>query len=684
MTTKEDLKFIIEHSKDLAYLNLDWDLVRKLMQTNEHPLKKRTFRPDIDLLKIVRDPNNFHFTCKHILNKDILPYQNVVLRELWRRPFPLLLGSRGAAKTFMLAVYCVLRALINQGCNIAITGAAFRQAKIVFEYIEQLWSSAPVLRDLVGNDRRAGSHHDSDRWWFGIGESTIFAIPIGTGDKIRGYRANYLISDEFSAQNPDIYENVIAGFSFVSSNPIEKVKEAAQIQLLKNMKMWTPEQDERLAQNYKGNQSILAGTTNYRWNHFYRYFMRYKGIVESKGDKNKLAEVLGEEPDDRFDWRDYSVIRLPLELIPQGFMEEKQVVRSKHTAHTSIHLMEFHAIWPNDSDGFFRRLLIESCVCGPGKITKADGLVEFKATVNGNPMCQYVYGIDPAAESDKFAIVILELHKDHSRVVYSWTTDKEDHRAKLKKGAAKESEFYGYVARKIRTLMQTFPCTHIAMDAMGGGGAVMEALRQKETLREGEQPILLITPEHPLSDKKERECDGEEGLHIVELVYFAKAEWTGGANHGMKKDFEEKSLLFPYFDPLEVSFASEADLLAGREYDRLEDCVLEIEELKDELASIVQTQTPTGREHWDTPEIKLSGSKKGRLRKDRYSALLMANAAARTLIRFVQPVYNSPTGGFVGTVGKHTGGKLYVGPAWFTTPMDQSVYGASVSRSFRE
>ena len=48
------------------------------------------------------------------------------------------------------------------------------------------------------------------------------------------------------------------------------------------------------------------------------------------------------------------------------------------------------------------------------------------------------------------------------------------------------------------------------------------------------------------------------------------------------------------------------------------------------------TQTSTGpnaRDRWDTPEVKLPGGKKGRLRKDRYSSLVIANMLARQLNR---------------------------------------------------
>ena len=39
---------------------------------------------------------------------------------------------------------------------------------------------------------------------------------------------------------------------------------------------------------------------------------------------------------------------------------------------------------------------------------------------------KYVYGIDPASEHDNFSIIILELHSDHTRIVYGWTTNKAD------------------------------------------------------------------------------------------------------------------------------------------------------------------------------------------------------------------------------------------------------------------
>jgi hypothetical protein len=108
-------------------------------------------------------------------------------------------------------------------------------------------------------------------------------------------------------------------------------------------------------------------------------------------------------------------------------------------------------------------------------------------------------------------------------------------------------------------------------------------------------------------------------------------------------------------------------------YDNLSDCILEIEELKNELTTIVMTQTSTGpnaRDRWDTPEIKLQNGKKGRLRKDRYSSLLIANMMARQVKRPDKMPKFENIGGNLKNGGKITG-DLYKGPEWFTSSVNQ-------------
>jgi hypothetical protein len=275
-----------------------------------------------------------------------------------------------------------------------------------------------------------------------------------------------------------------------------------------------------------------------------------------------------------------------------------------------------------------------------------------------------VYGIDPASEVDNFSIVVMEIREDHSRIVYCWTTNRSRHKEQLKAGVADETDFYSYCSRKIRDLMKVFPCQEIALDAQGGGIAIIEALHDKDKIRQGE---VAIWP--TIDDNKEKDTDGEPGLHIVELIQFAKADWVAEANHGLRKDFEDKTVLFPYFDSATLGLAISDDKLQSRLYDTLEDCIMEIEELKDELSMIIMSQTPSGRDKWDTPEVKLPGGRKNRLRKDRYSSLIMANMSARKILRTAPPHVYDTIGGFAGGAAGKLDGPQYVGPSWFTEGM---------------
>ena len=614
-------------------------------------------------------PEYFSFLCKQIFNIQILPSQALILEELWNRKFPMLIASRGFGKSFMLSLYSMLRALLLPRRKVVVVGAAFRQSKVLFEYMETIWNNSPILRDICDAD--SGPRRDVDRCVMRINDSRVTCLPLGDGQKIRGQRANDIISDEFASIPRDIFETVVAGFAAVSSDPVENVKKVASKKLAVELGVQLEEEEKDTVKN-KDNQIILSGTAYYDFNHFATYWKKWKSIIKSKGRKESLREVFGgEDPPSDFNWREYSVIRIPYELLPEGFMDAAQVARSKATVHAGIYQMEFGACFTRDSQGFFKRTLIEDCVCSEENDIRdsENNQIVYEAKLIGDKNKRYVFGVDPASEVDNFSIVVLELSPDHKKIVYCWTTTRDEHKEKVKKGYSTEKDFYAYCARKIRNLMKLFPCVHIAMDAQGGGIAVMESLHDTDKIQEGEHPIWPV-----IDDDKPQDTDGEKGLHILEMCQFAKHEWLAEANHGLRKDFEDKNTLFPRFDSISLATSNAEDALKGRMFDTLEECMMEIEELKDELAMIQMTQTPAGRDKWDTPEVIVAAGKKSKMRKDRYSALIMANMAARTINRTPAQVDYEFYGGFASIRSQDEKSKdesSYTnGPAWFTDGID--------------
>jgi hypothetical protein len=606
--------------------------------------------PYIFFSYLMSRPEYFAGFCKYVMNIDLLPFQSVIQQNLWNFKFPLLVASRGGSKSWSLGLYCLLRMIFIPNRKIIICGAGFRQSKIIFEYMDGFYQNAPLLRDML-KDKKVGGYKDTDMWRFLLNGGYAACLPVGTGDKIRGQRANDLIVDEFSSINPQIFETVMAGFAAVSSDPVGNTKRAAARREAEKIGIELEYDDSK--EIVKSNQIVISGTAYYSFNHFCTYWKRWKSIVGYPWDPKPLEEYYPEGIPEDLKPEDYSVIRIPVDLIPEDFMDMGQVARTKGSINKGVFQNEYGACFSADSDGFFRRTLIESCIAHLGKIYKNKEDCYFEPRIYGDPALKYVMGIDPASENDNFSIVLLELREGHRRLVYSWTTTRKNHQARLKSKLVEEHDFYSYVNRKVRDLMERFDIEHIIIDSQGGGYAVIEAFKNEGNMKEYERAILEVR-----DPSKPKDSDRREGHHIVELASFADAKWFSAANHGMKKDMEEQELIFPSFDALALGLAIEQDKLEDRVVDTIQDCVEEVELLKDELCTIVMKQTTAGREQFVTPEEVTNGSKR-RQKKDRYSSLVIANMAARIIQNDDTVKIRPHIGDFAGNSKKGSGPMYY-------------------------
>ena len=256
-----DISSIIED----AWLNIDInesDLVNPFNIQTDHDFH-------LKLTWLLTNPEYFSFICKHIFNIDLLPSQSLMLKEMWSRKFPMLVASRGFGKSFILYLYAMMLALLMPGRKIIVVCAAFRQSKVLFEYMDHIWRNAPILRDIVGNN--SGPRRDVDMCRMILGDSTVTCLPLGDGSKIRGQRANDLIAVEFASIHRSIFENVVAGFAAVTSTPIENVRKIAAQKKAIELGETTQEQIKIENESDMGNQIILSGTAYYDFNHFAEY-----------------------------------------------------------------------------------------------------------------------------------------------------------------------------------------------------------------------------------------------------------------------------------------------------------------------------------------------------------------------------------------------------------------------------
>jgi len=427
----------------------------------------------------------------------------------------------------------------------------------------------------------------------------------------------------------DVFDIVVRGFAASSKAPVEEAKRIALNKRIANLGIPSYLLDNIIADNQKiqGNQIVYSGTAYYAFNHFAQKYRMWKNIISSKGDPDKIAQIFGGKNlvPDNFDYRDYSIMRIPYTYVPDGLLDKRQLAHAKATLPKNIFLMEFGAIFVKDSDGFFARSLIEGCTVGPNKpIDTPDGEVTFNPLMAGKINCKYVMGVDPAAERDNFAIVILEVWPSHYRIVYCWAVNKKEFIKRKKQGLITDDDYYAYCCSKIHSLVKLFKVMRIEMDSQGGGYAVAEMLRNKKLIS-GFYPIYEVID---FDDPKPTDSSAD-GKHILHLVRQTP-DFNQDANVALHKSFETRTLLFPAFDSVKMYTAMTLEKSMNVIFDTYEDNVFNIEELKNELCTIQMTQTTTGKEKFDTPRVANLASfegrtRKGRLHKDRYTALLLCH-----------------------------------------------------------
>ena len=629
-----DLKQLehVLHGDDVQYLHLfpHRDCVPAIETNPLLDVMSRGVDVDEFLVRLMLDRRYIGWTTHQLLNIKLFSQQMAVLQTLWSKPFPMLIATRGGSKSFMLAVYCVLRAIFDQGVKIVIVGAGLRQAKLVFNYIDSIWEASPVLRGIVGAGKKSGPRSNVDRCYFNVGLSSIVALPLGDGTKIRGERANVVIADEFASIPEEIFDIVVRGFAATARTPVEEAHRAALERRLEQLKVPLEIRKQVLGAKAGGNQIIYSGTAYYAFNHFARRFEMWRNIIKSKGDPQRVAEIFGNEtgvPED-FDWRDYAVIRIPYTHVPAGLLDKRQLAHAKAILPKSVFQMEYSACFVLDSDGFYTRSLIEACTTSESRpIDTPDGAVAFTPLMRGKSGRKYVIGIDPAAERDNLAITVVEVWPHHARIVHCWAVNRKEFDRRKRAGVVTARDYYAYCCSKIKELVGLFAPVRIEMDSQGGGPAIAEMLRNTDLLDrdKAEKPIYeAIDFDDP------KHTDGEtDGPHILHLVKQAN-EWNAQTNLFLHKAFETRTLLFPAFDTVRMQAALEIEKVLNVTIDTFEDCVANIEELKNELCTIQMQQTATGKEKFDTPQRVSAGTvegrpRKGRLRKDRYSSLMFAH-----------------------------------------------------------
>ena len=543
------------------------------------------------------------FAARWLLGMDLMPFQGAVLESLWNHRFTYFLGSRGASKSLLFAIYSLLKAILIPGSKIVLVSNTFRQSKIIFNYILQVYESWPILRQLTSKNEYPKFHADACR--FKIGTSNITALPMGQGDGIRGERSNCTIIDEFQEINEEIFQVVIMGFSAVSMSPNEKVR-----RLARQKSTWIGyNQEEKQGVVDLGNQIILGGTASFEFNHAFKWYNNYLDIIRTRGDKEAIRKYtngqLTQEELESFSWKDFAVITLPHDKLPHGFLDEQIVTNAKLQNSEEFYSMEYLCRWISDTKGFIPMSLIKSHIEGE---------------IKNSSVKPCVMGVDPARSSANFAIVISEINEDGEilKPIYCWSFNEKRLNKEFNIGHLPNIGFYALAALKILYLTYKFNIKMIVMDKGGGGPAVADVLKS---------PSIHSLPSeyciHPIVDIDDPDiiANSKRILHIHNFTN----EDIKTYNFMWKKDIESNKYIFSEQneDGMVINYDSN-DFLEDN-YEFLND---EIVAMQREISIVKPIQNITGTVRFDT------GTGGSRPKKDRYSAALMSYLAFKYMEDF--------------------------------------------------
>lgn len=206
--------------------------------------------------------------AEEYLGISLKPFQKILLYCMIHYNYTAFFASRGLGKSFLTALYCVIRCILFPETKIVIAAGQKSQAmKIATEKIPELigFSKTGMLKREIKGSIRTSMNTDDPNVEF-LNGSWIKVVAATEG--ARSARANILILDEFRMIKPHIYKNVLRRFLASSRQPrfLEK-----------------PEYKNK--QEYlERNQEIFLTSAHYKFNWSYeRYKVFVKAMLGGKG-----------------------------------------------------------------------------------------------------------------------------------------------------------------------------------------------------------------------------------------------------------------------------------------------------------------------------------------------------------------------------------------------------------------
>lgn len=421
-------------------------------------------------------------------------------------------NSRGMSKTWSTAIFAFLQAIFSPGSKIAIISRSFRQSRMIFKTIEEI--AAKPEGYLLAQCFNSSPKHMNDEWAMQLGSSEIKALPLGTGDKLRGFRFNCLIIDELLLMPEQILNEVILPFLGTNADPDKRQavfdKETALIE-----KGLMTEEERTQFPNPK---MIGLSSASYEFEYLYTMYKEYKDNILN-GHTKDGGELSGS----------YAILQLAYECAPTELYSKSLIEKAKNEMSKAQFKREFGAQFTGDSSGFFNPKAMEACTVKYGEYPQIE--------LVGSPDSEYILAIDPSwAESESSDYFVIEVFKvlPNNRYI-------QVHSYAVAGGKLKDHIRYFFY------ILTHFNIAFIAMDN-AGGITFLNACNESKLFKDNKINLKEIkevdfenTNDYQGELKKAKQKYNKEEGRIVLMQVFGN-EWIRRANEMLQGNIDNKRI----------------------------------------------------------------------------------------------------------------------------------------------
>ena len=580
-------------------------------EINEEILNTKGFLEEKDakllLYKFFR--NNTTFATDLIAGVKLFPFQHMAIKSMFQTDYFLGVWSRGMSKSWTTGVFAFMDAILNQGVQIGILSKSFRQAKMIFKKIEDIANKpdAAFLSQCITKTSKT-----NDQWTLQIGDSQIHALPLGDGEKLRGFRFHRIIIDEFLLMPERIYNEVIIPFLSVVENPTQRDElYNLETELIKKGEM--KEEDRYVWPN---NKLIMLSSASYKFEYMYKVYEQFDNLIMA-GNKNPTEA-------------NRVIMHFSYDCAPQQLYDQNLIDQAKSSMSQSQFDREFGAVFTDDSSGYFKTSKMAECTVPEGQPPSVE--------VAGDSNSKYVVAFDPSwaesESSDDFAIQVFKLNDktQQGTLVHSYA-------------------LAGAPMRQHITYMH-YVLTHFNVVALvgdyNGGVQFLSAANESAQFKSSNLKIETIDADWDNIDGYQKailDAKRQYDLKSKRICVLRKptSAWIRRANELLQSNFDHKRIWFAskaideYYEkqrqkkiPIDqLKFSNiidkENQSSSAKMIDFVEHQEDMIELTKTECSLIQITTSPQGTQTFDLPPTLKRQTGPEKARKDSYSALVLGN-----------------------------------------------------------